>query len=189
VSDIDALESVLVKDRALLAGVRPEQLSAPTPCPEYDVQALINHVVGWLQVFAAAANGRTYSGDPTEVAAASADPVSDFGSAAAELVAGWRARGIDRTVRLTGPELPAQMVLSMTLMEYVTHGWDLAAATGQQVPFSGDELELTLERARATLPDQYRGEGMAFGTAIAVAEDAPALDRLLGFMGRRPGPP
>lgn len=43
-SDIDVLETVLAKDAALLAAVSPEQLSAPTPCPEYDVQALVNQV-------------------------------------------------------------------------------------------------------------------------------------------------
>ncbi|MGH3813109.1 MAG: TIGR03086 family metal-binding protein [Pseudonocardiaceae bacterium] len=134
-------------------------------------------------MFAAAANGRAFEGDPTSFA--STDPVTDFQTAAARLIAGWRVGGVDRTVRLAGPELPAQMVLAMTLMEYVTHGCDLAMATGQTAPFSEAELALTLERARATLPDQYRGEGKAFGPAIEVAEDAPLIDRLLGFMGQR----
>ncbi len=40
--DVDVLDRVLVKDAALLAGVRPEQLAAPTPCPQYNVQALVN---------------------------------------------------------------------------------------------------------------------------------------------------
>lgn len=183
-SDVDVLESVLTKDAALLAAVRPEQLSAPTPCPEYDVQALVNHIVGWLQVFAAAAHGRTFDGDPAGFV--SADPMTDFQTAADSVVAGWRAGGVDRTVHLIGAELPAQMVLAMTLMEYVTHGCDLATATGQAAPFSEAELALTLERARVTLPDQYRGEGKAFGHVIEVADDAPVIDRLLGFMGRRP---
>ncbi len=47
----------------------------------------------------------------------------------------------------------------MTLMEYLTHGFDLAKATDQTAPFSEEELALTLERARATLPDQYRAKG------------------------------
>ncbi|MGH3774953.1 MAG: TIGR03086 family metal-binding protein [Pseudonocardiaceae bacterium] len=183
-SDVDVLESVLAKDTALLAAIRPEQLSAPTPCPEYDVQALANHIVGGLQVFAAAANGRIFEGDPANFV--STDPVTDFQTAAADLLAGWCAGGVDRTVRLTGLELPAQMALAMTLMEYVTHGCDLATATGQTPPFSEAELALTLERARATLPGQYRGEGKPFGHAIEVAQDAPVLDHLLGFMGRQP---
>jgi uncharacterized protein (TIGR03086 family) len=182
-SDVEVLENVLAKDAALLAAVQPGQLAAPTPCPDYDVQALVNHILGWLQVFAAAADGRVLESDPA--AFVSVAPVVDFEAAAAQLVAGGRSGGVDRAVRLTGAELSGQMVLAMTLMEYVTHGCDLAAATGQAVPFSDEELVVTLERARATLPDQYRGVGMPFGPAIDVPADASALSRLLGFMGRQ----
>ncbi|MDQ2723155.1 MAG: TIGR03086 family metal-binding protein [Actinomycetota bacterium] len=185
--DIDIVESVLAKDGVLLAGVRAEQLTAPTPCPDYAVQALVNHIVGWSQVFAAAANGQPFEGDAASFV--STDAVAEFQASAAELVAGWRAGGVDRTVSLVGPDMPAQMVLNMTLMEYVTHGCDLAVATGQTVPFSEEELEVTLERARATLPEQFRGEGKPFGPMIDVAANAPALDRLFGFMGRRAASP
>lgn len=181
--DVEVLESVLAKDVELLAAVRSEQLAAPTPCPEYDVQALVNHMLEWLPVFAAAATGRAGDGDPA--AFAGTDPVAAFRTAAAELVGGWRSGGVDRGVRLTGAELPGQMVLAMTLMEYVTHGCDLASATGQVVPFSDDELMVTLERASVTLPDQYRGDGKPFGPVVDIPQDAPVLNRLLGFMGRR----
>ena len=86
---------------------------------------------------------------------------------------------------LVGRPSPGAAVLGMTLMEYVTHGWDLATATGQPVPFTDDELGTTLERAKANLPDQYRGEGMPFAAAVDVPADAPVLDRLVAFMGRR----
>lgn len=63
-SDIDVLEGVLEKDTALIAGVSPDRLAAPTPCPDYDVRDMIRHIVGWSRVFAAAANGRSFEGDP-----------------------------------------------------------------------------------------------------------------------------
>ncbi len=180
--DVEVLESVLKKDVALLAGVRAEQLPAPTPCAEYDVRALVNHIVGYLQMFAATVNGRSVDNDPASVE--SIDPVADCQAAADELVSGWRVGGVDRTISLMGLELPAQLVLTMTLVEYVTHGCDLAMATGQAVPFSEAELTLTLERAQASVPEEYRGEGKPFGPAIDVPPDAPVLDRLFGFMGR-----
>jgi uncharacterized protein (TIGR03086 family) len=183
-SDIDLLESVLHKDTGLLAGVPREKLSAPTLCPDYDVQTLMNHLVGWVQVFAASAAGRQADGDPATFQ--TKQPAAEFQTAADELILGWREGGVDRLVRLSGPELPGQMVLSMTLMEYVTHGCDLALATGQPVPFSDDELEATLEQARKTLPAEYRGPDKSFGPEIEVPKDASPLDRLLGFMGRQP---
>ena len=58
--EIKVLESVLAKDQGLIEGIDPQRLSAPTPCPDYDVNTLVNHMVGWLQVFDAAANHRTF---------------------------------------------------------------------------------------------------------------------------------
>ncbi|HEU0132083.1 MAG TPA: TIGR03086 family metal-binding protein [Mycobacteriales bacterium] len=183
-SDVDVLEGVLDKGATLIENVRPEQHGDPTPCPEYDVKTLVFHMVGWLRAFAEGANGRTFEGDPN--AYASDDPAGDFRAAAAECVRGWREHGTDRTVKLSSMELPAANVLGMTLMEYVTHGLDLARATGQEPPFTDDELAVTYDRAVATLPDQYRGEGMPFAHAVPVPDDAPVRDRLLGFMGRTP---
>lgn len=182
-SDIDVLDSVLAKEAALVAAVGPEQLGDPTPCPDYDVRTLLDHVTGWLRVFAAGANGRESAEDPT--AFTTEDHAGAFKAAADDLVAGWRAGGLDRTVRFMSNEMPGRVVLGMTLMEYVTHGCDIALATRQEVPFSDEELETTLGHARANLTDDYRGEGKPFGPAVPVGDDAPVLDRLLGHMGRR----
>jgi uncharacterized protein (TIGR03086 family) len=185
VSDVDLLESVLDKDVALIENVPADRLDATTPCPEYDVRTLMDHMVGWLRAFAAGANDR---GDAEDGSAYSTEEhAKEFRAAADDLVRGWREHGTDRQVRfVSGNTMPAGTVLGMTLMEYVTHGCDLAIATGQPLPFTDEELETTLERARTNLPEQYRGDGMAFGNVVPVADDAPAADRLLGFMGRKP---
>ena len=87
---------------------------------------------------------------------------------------------------MLGGEQPAELALNMTLMEFLTHGWDLAVATGQTVPYTEDEAAAVLERAQRTLPAQYRGAGKPFGDVVAVDPGAPALEQLIGFMGRRP---
>jgi len=184
VSDVDMLESVLDKDAALVANVPADGLSASTPCPEYDVRTLMNHMTGWLRAFAAGANERESGEDAS--AYETGEHAKEFRAAADDLVRGWREHGTDREVRFGSNPMPADAVLGMTLMEYVTHGCDLAIATGQPVPFSDEELETTLARAKVSLPEQYRGEGQAFADVVPVADDAPALDRLLGFMGRTP---
>ncbi len=48
-------------------------------------------------------------------------------------------------------------------------------------PFSEEEISIVLERARATLGEQYRGEGKPFGHVVDVPESAPLLDHFLGF--------
>jgi uncharacterized protein (TIGR03086 family) len=89
----------------------------------------------------------------------------------------------------SGDKIDGTMSFNMTLMEYLVHGWDLAVATGQTVPYTDDEAEAVLERAQATLPPEYRGEGMPFGDIVPVADHAPAVDRLVGFLGREPAFP
>jgi uncharacterized protein (TIGR03086 family) len=185
--EIELLSGIVGKTGNVIAGVGPAQLDDPTPCPEMTVGGLVDHLVGWIRSFAAAANGRTYEGDPTAVD--TDDPVGDFRASADSLVAGWREHGFDREVSITGgPGMPADMVFNITVMEYLTHGWDLAVATGQPVPYTDDEAEEVLGRARRTLPPEFRGEGKSFGEIVPVPDDAPAIERLVGFLGRRPQP-
>jgi uncharacterized protein (TIGR03086 family) len=183
VDEVTLLSSVMGKTSDLMEGVRADQWSDPTPCPDMTVKHLMGHMAGWVRAFDDAANGRVFDGDPTAYEVTQ-DTAGEFRRCADELVAGWRSGGVDRTVRLTGPELPAAMVFNMTVMEFLTHGWDLASATGQPVPYTDDEAEDTLSRARATLPAEYRGPDKAFGPVVDVPETAPPLDRLIGFMGR-----
>lgn len=180
-SDIDILESVVAKNATILENVTPDQHGGPTLCPDYDVKTLTNHLVAWGRVMADGATEVETTIDPGTYV--TEDPAGDYRKAADDLVRGWREGGMDREVRFGTMKMPAQAVLSMTLMEEVTHGCDLALATGQPVPFSDEELTTTLERARATMPDEMRGD--AFAPRIDLPDDAPALDRLLGFMGRR----
>lgn len=185
-SEIDLLDGILTKTADLIAGVPPARRHHPTPCPDYDVAAMVDHLVGWVKGFEAAATGRPLDVDPS-TAPTGDDPAGEFRASAHRLVAGWRDNGLDRTVSLAGGETPGEMAFNITLMEYLTHGWDLAVGSGQPVPFTADEAEQVLARAERTLPAQHRGPGMAFGEIVPVAADAPALDRLIGFMGRDPG--
>jgi uncharacterized protein (TIGR03086 family) len=145
----------------------------------------MNHIVGWIQVFDAGCHGRSYEGDPSAYECGD-DPAGVFRGAAASLEAGWKEFGMDRKVRVTSGEMPAPMVFNMTVMEYLTHGWDLAVATGQEVPYSEEEASETLARAKVTLPPEYRGGDMPFGSVIEVGDDASAVHRLVAFLGRQP---
>jgi uncharacterized protein (TIGR03086 family) len=186
--EISLLSSVMGKTGDLLAGVDDDQRGRPTPCPDYDVATLVDHIVGWAQAFEAGANLRRFGADPSAYRAPSAaDAVADFRAAADSIVAAWRDNGVDRTVRGTdGSDAPGEITFNMTLMEYTTHGWDLAIGSGQAVPFTETEAQAVLDRAEATLPAQYRGGDMPFGEIVDVPASAPAIDRLAAFMGRDP---
>lgn len=183
---IDLLDRTLQRTASIIAGIPAGSAGAPTPCVTYDVDQLLQHVVSWAEVFASGSSGVKFEGDP-EQTAVGPDAAAQFGTAAAGIVDGWRTHGLDREVpSFAGGMMPGPMIFGMTLMEYLAHGWDLAAATGQDPGFEPAAAEAALATARTVLLPEYRTPDY-FGPEVPVDEDAPALDRFLGFMGRDPG--
>jgi uncharacterized protein (TIGR03086 family) len=172
--DVTNLASALEVTEGIVAGVRPEQAHLPTPCPKYEVTQLLDHLVGWATNFADRANGVTPPADPATTVAG-ADPQAAYREAGARLVAGYRG----------GAEGDATRV-GVVLVETITHGWDLATATGQPTPYTEASIVAALDTCRGMLSPDYRGEGKPFGEEVEVSSSASALDQLVGFMGRDP---
>ncbi|MEV6963475.1 TIGR03086 family metal-binding protein [Hamadaea sp. NPDC051192] len=186
-ADAANLATVIDKTTALVAGVQPGQGALPTPCPDYDVAALTDHLVGWLRMFAVRAAGLDFHDDPNSYRCG-VDPAAEFAAAGAQAVTAFQGGAADRPLRMASSELPGSMVLGMMLIEYVGHGWDLAIATGQPVPYTEPEAQAALDAARGMLAPAYRGPGKTFGYEVDVSADASAVDRLVAFIGRNPDP-
>jgi uncharacterized protein (TIGR03086 family) len=176
----------------LLEAVPNDSMGAPTPCPDLSLGALIDHVGGFAKVFAASAKKEL-----GELTAQPPDPRAD------NLEPGWRARmtadlsaladawdAPDAWQGMTqagGQDLPGAMAGRIALDELVVHGWDIAQATGQ--PFYCDaatlgEVESTVQQVRGGNDGDIPG---LFGPVVAIADDADALERVLGLTGRDPG--
>ena len=80
-------------------------------------------------------------------------------------------------------ERSGDFVIQMRITETLIHGWDLAQATGQTPAFPEAIAEQTLATMRLTLADRPR-DPRGFGMEQPVPADAPAIDRLAGFVGR-----
>jgi uncharacterized protein (TIGR03086 family) len=173
-NDVADLASALKVTEDVIAGVSPEQAHLPTPCEDYDVAALLDHLVGFANDFADKANGIKPTVDPTSVKAGD-DPLGLYRAAAARLIDGYR-------VGPAGGATP----LGVVLMETVAHGWDLAAATGQQAPYPDSAVQAALSVGEAMLAPEYRGEGKPFGDIVSAQEPSTTLTRFVAFMGRQP---
>ena len=177
--------------RRLVLGTRDDQLGDPTPCPDYTVGDLVHHIGGLTLAFTGAAHKQPVPG-------------SEQGGTgdASRLESGWRlliARDLEvlaeswlnpaayQGVTMAGPvELPGDEAAVVALNEVLVHGWDLAAATGQGYVADPMSVAICTEFAQAfSTPETADQRGYAFGTVIEVPDDAPALTRLLGMMGRR----
>jgi uncharacterized protein (TIGR03086 family) len=82
-------------------------------------------------------------------------------------------------------EQPGTTVVHMRINELLIHGWDLAQALGRPPDLPEDLAEGALLLWQTRLADRPR-EGMPFASPQPVADDAPAIDRLAAFLGRKP---
>jgi uncharacterized protein (TIGR03086 family) len=181
---INTLDDMFSKTAHVLRSVADDQHGKATPCGEFDVAAVLNHIAVWVQVFDTAVNDRTLPFDPM-THAVTADWADVFTSSSARILDGLRARGFERPMTMMSGALPGEFVLNMLLMEYIGHGWDLCRAIDQRSPYSDHESETALAAAQAIIEPQYRGTGM-FEAEVIVSDSSAAIDRFVAFLGRDP---
>jgi uncharacterized protein (TIGR03086 family) len=183
--DTEALDDVMRTTEKVMNGVRSDQYGLTTPCPDYDVGTLLNHIVGWVSVFADGANGQSPRTDPASFTVGS-DPAAEFRFSAQRLSEAFRNGAGDRPIDLGNGASPGSMIFGIVLIEYIGHGWDLAMATGQPAPYSERSILAAKEATQTNLKPEYRGPDKSFGDIVPVPDDAPPLDQLIGLLGRSP---
>ena len=186
---IDLLERAAHAANHVVSGVKADQLGDPTPCREWTVRNLLNHMVGTAEVFASAvagekANINPFGTPPDDVIGD--DPQARYADASTRMVTAWRKRGLDGTVTLVRGEMPAPAACTIAMCDHLAHGWDLAQATGQQLQIDDEVIEAAWEFTQANMGPAGRGPGKPFAEAVEVSPDAPRLAQLMAFMGRTP---
>jgi uncharacterized protein (TIGR03086 family) len=177
----------------LISAVPDERLGAPTPCPDYTLGDLIDHVGGLALAFTAAASKATIEGAASGPSGDASRLGDDWRTRIPRdltaLAAAWRDPAAWTGMTQAGPvELPGEVAGLVALDEVVLHGWDVARASGE--PFECDQSLLEavrgfIETFAAAGQDEARN-GL-FGPAVPVPADAPLLDRVVGLAGRDPG--
>jgi uncharacterized protein (TIGR03086 family) len=187
----DALEQAIASTRPVLANVKDDQLSDPTPCQSWDVRKLINHLI-WGPNWCAVTTERGAAPEVDDMASidyAAGDRMQAFDEGVRKAVAAFNAPGAqEKVIKLPFGEMPGAFFMGIATTDVFIHGWDLARATGQDAANLNPALaEQLLAGARAAISDQWRGQdGVApFGPEVKVPDSAPAADRLAGFLGRR----
>jgi uncharacterized protein (TIGR03086 family) len=172
----------------VVAQVRDDQLSAPTPCADTSVAALLDHLHGLAVGMRMAAEKTPADGAPR---ASATDLPADWRESIPReldaLVAAWQEPAAwEGSTRAGGVELPASVMGVVAANEVLVHGWDLAVAIGR--PYAADDATARrcLEHAVWFAAEIPEGRNAIYGPVVPVADDAPVFDRLLGLTGRNP---
>ncbi|MTD58845.1 TIGR03086 family metal-binding protein [Amycolatopsis pithecellobii] len=185
----EALTDAAARIATVVRGVSPRRLDAATPCPEYSVRRLINHLLYWSPIIEEVGLRKTSSPDRRD----DGTPDRTVGDWQGEYL-GWLDRIVEAwapaaawagTATVSGRQVPAATIGEKSLVELVVHGWDLARGTGQEYRCP-DALAHVVKRVISDTAEETRALGM-FGPAVRVEGTAAALDQALAFSGRDPG--
>ncbi|MFG2193384.1 TIGR03086 family metal-binding protein [Streptomyces sp. NPDC048639] len=179
----ERLEAAARQAVPVVRGVDDGRLGDPTPCAEYTVRDLLNHlfhvVVGFQAI--AAREDADFTTTPDYL---DGDWRSRFADETGRLVAAWGAPGADEGVA-GSMNLPARTLGSMALLDLTVHGWDLARATGQEYTPDAESVR-TLSALIEEMGPTARTMKV-FGEPVAVREGAAPIEVLLASTGRDPG--
>lgn len=189
---VTLLEQTAVRTKAVLAGVRQSQLADPTPCAEWNVHGLVNHLIGVLEFTAGC-----IAGSPPDIRpnAAESSQINErnvgnltraYHHALTQLLDLAAAPGaLERVAATPFGELPVSQVFVGTIMDQLIHCWDLAKATGQDTTLDVDLVAYAFPLLRSGFADLGRQAGF-IGPEIAISADAGQQDQMLAYMGRQP---
>lgn len=177
--------AALAATRALVAGVGVDQWSLPTPCEDWDVRALVNHLVTGNEWAAELAAGSTIDevGDRLDGDVLGQDPLAAYDASAGRAAAVFRAPGaLAAPCAVSYGPVPGEVYAGHRFLDTLLHGWDLAQATGQSTVLDPALVDAALA---VLLPqaDLLAGSG-AFGNPTDPGEDAEPQVRLLALTGR-----
>jgi uncharacterized protein (TIGR03086 family) len=180
------LQGELDKSQKVVANVSKDQLGATTGCPGFDVRGLINHMAEANVMFGTVASGGDYTPNNDKDNLGD-DHVAAHAAAVRSAIDGFSSEGaMERPCSFPFGEMPGSQAVGVAILETVTHRWDVAKATGQDPDIDDGTAEFLLAGAQQAGLDQFRGdEGAAFGHAQPCSDDAPAVNKLMAYLGRK----
>ncbi|MFP5284048.1 MAG: TIGR03086 family metal-binding protein [Actinomycetes bacterium] len=185
----DLMPTAARRVAAVARGAAQADLHNPTPCTDFDLGTLVTHFAGTTSGMVRAA--RREALDPRNPWGAppgltEGDWASDLADNVEEVGQAWSdPEAWTGSVDLAGSSMPASMCGGMAFVEILLHGWDLAAASGQQLqldPGVGEELRRVIAETA-----EHGRQMHAYGPEVPVPASADDFDHALGLAGRDPG--
>jgi uncharacterized protein (TIGR03086 family) len=177
--ELASAEATLQVLQQVVHGIATDDLTKQTPCREFDVAGLTDHLLNSVTQIGKAAGAELPARD-------SADSVErQIIAAARPALDAWHRRGLGGTVPFGPREAPAGYLAGIFSLEFLVHAWDYAVATGHPISAPDALSEYVMGLAQRVITPDTRGSA-GFDDPVDVPEGASAMDRLLALTGRRP---
>jgi uncharacterized protein (TIGR03086 family) len=183
--DLEAISCATDEFRRWLAAVQTDQWQSQSPCGEWDVTALVGHVVGGNRMAELLLHGATASASLEGAKSApGADLPAGFDLTGADQIAAFAEAGaLERTCHHVVMDMPGSTLLMFRTTDLALHGWDLATSIGAD-PTIHPDLAASIWTRLEPLASLLAGSGM-FGTPHGeVADDDSPMAKLLHATGR-----
>jgi len=178
--ELESAEATFAVLQHVLHGIAKDDESKQTPCREFDVASLTDHLMNSITAIGRHAGAEFPERDRDD------SVERQVILAARPALDAWHKRGLDGTVPFGGGEAPAKMMAGVLSIEFLVHAWDYAKAVGREVTAPDSLSDYVLGLAKTIISPQGR-TAVGFDDPVDVHADAGALDRLIAYTGRRPG--
>lgn len=181
---VEAMQQTSTLVTRLVSGLSPDHREAPTPCDQWNVHELLNHMCGGAHMIAGGLKDEAPpEGEPPDFLADG--PAAGWEAAAAHLAQAASPDALAALHQMPFGEVPGETAVAVITADHLTHAWDLAKATGQELGMSDELAEFALETWKPLVPaDGRTGDG--FKAAVGVDDSASAVDKLAAYTGRQP---
>lgn len=181
------MKQVISSTDKVVQGIDKGQLGLPTPCTEWSVRDVLNHITGGSMMFAVCVEDGTISDEQLGQLMGGDNLGDDFlgawRTASDRAVKAFGIPGVlDKTVKLPFGEMPAGIALNIAIFDVLTHAADLATSTGQEIDDT-ELVETALGVGRQMIGPDLRTPGV-FGPEVEPPTGATPVQRLLAFAGR-----
>lgn len=163
----------------VLHGIAAADLSKQTPCREFDVASLTDHLMNSISVIGGAAGAELPERDRSD------SVERQVVLAARPTLDAWKRRGLDGTVKFGSNEAPAKVMAGVLSLEFLVHAWDYASALGREVTAPDSLSDYVLALAKKIITPEGRTSA-GFDDPVDLPAEAGALDRLVAYTGRQP---
>jgi uncharacterized protein (TIGR03086 family) len=177
--ELQSAEESLAVLQHVLHPIASDDLNKQTPCREFDVAALTDHLLNSITTIGGMAGAEFPErdrGDSVE---------RQVVMAARPALDAWHKRGLDGTVPFGKGEAPAPVMVGVLSIEFLVHAWDYAKAVGHEVTAPDSLSDYVMGLAKQIITPQGR-TNVGFDDPIDVPAGAGPLDRLIAYTGREP---